>query len=210
MTSSAFDDLVGSANAALLVVTTAVDDVKAGCLVGYHNQSSMSPRQYSFWLSKANHTYRVGLLATHFVVHFLTEHDYDLAERFAATSGQNTDKFADLSVEPDEFGLPLITALPNQMVDDRTERIVATSGQNTEKFADLSVETDEFSLPLITALPNRMVVERLTMLDDGGDHVCVTAGVLTAESDGHFTALRTADVGKLKPAHSAVERIIEP
>jgi flavin reductase (DIM6/NTAB) family NADH-FMN oxidoreductase RutF len=169
MTSSAFDDLVGSANAALLVVTTAVDDVKAGCLVGYHNQSSMSPRQYSFWLSKANHTYRVGLLATHFVVHFLTEHDYDVAERFAATSGQDTDKFA-----------------------------------------DLSVETDEYGLPLITALPNRMVVERLTMLDDGGDHVCVTAGVLTAESDGHFTALRTADVGKLKPAHSAVERIIEP
>src|SRR5690625_3945119 len=119
MTSSAFDDLVGSANAALLVVTTAVDDVKAGCLVGYHNQSSMSPRQYSFWLSKANHTYRVGLLATHFVVHFLTEHDYDLAERFAATSGQNTDKFADLSVETDEFGLPLITALPNRMVVER-------------------------------------------------------------------------------------------
>lgn len=167
--SSAFDDLTGSANSALLVVTTAVDDVRAGCLVGYHNQSSMSPQHYSFWLSKANHTYRAGLRATHFAVHFLTDHDHDLAEHFASASGQNTDKFA-----------------------------------------DIAVETAEHNMPLVTALPNRMIVERISILDDGGDHVCVTARVVTAESDGHFTPLRLTDVADLKPAHGADERIIQP
>ena len=169
MASTAFEDLTGSANSALLVVTTAVDGVQAGCLVGYHAQSSMSPQHYSFWLSKANHTYRAGLLATHFAVHFLTEHDHDLAEHFASTSGQDTDKFA-----------------------------------------DIAVETGQHEVPLVTALPNRMIVQRISILDDGGDHVCVTARVVSAESDGHFTPLCLTDVSDLKPAHGANERIIQP
>ena len=169
MSSDAFYDLMGSANSALLVVTTAVDGVKAGCMVGYHAQASMSPQHYSFYLSKANHTYRVGLLATHFAVHFLTEHDYDMAKHFASTSGQDTDKFA-----------------------------------------DLAVETGEHGLPFVVALPNRMVVEQISILDDGGDHVCVTTRVVSAESDGHFTPLRLTDVSDLKPAHGADERIIQP
>mgnify|MGYP001190347993 CR=1 FL=1 len=169
MSRSPLADLTGSANSALLVVTTAVDDVRAGCLVGYHSQASMSPQHYCFWLSKANHTYRVGLLASHFAVHFLTAHDHDLAERFAGSSGQNTDKFA-----------------------------------------DIAVETGEHGVPLVTALPNRMIVERVAILDDGGDHVCVTARVLRAESDGHFTPLRTLDILDIKPAHGPEERILEP
>ena len=36
MTRNAFDDLMGSSNSALLVVTTAVDDVKAGCMDQLH------------------------------------------------------------------------------------------------------------------------------------------------------------------------------
>lgn len=169
MPRNAFDDLMGSANAALLVVTTAVDDVRAGCLVGYHAQASMDPQHYSFWLSKANYTYRAGLLATHFAVHFLTEHDHDLAEHFASRSGQDTDKFA-----------------------------------------DIAVETGAHGLPYVTALPNRMVVERISILDDGGDHVCVTARVIDAESDGHFTPLRLTDISDVKPAHGPDERILEP
>ena len=169
MVRNAFDDLMGSANAALLVVTTAVDDVRAGCLVGYHAQASMDPQHYSFWLSKANHTYRVGLLATHFAVHFLTAHDHDMAVHFAAQSGQDTDKFA-----------------------------------------DIAVETGDHGLPYVTALPNRMVLERISVLDDGGDHVCVTARVVAAESDEHFTPLRLTDVGDVQPAHPPEERIIQP
>lgn len=164
-----FKDLMGSANAALLVVTTAVDGVNAGCLVGYHAQASMDPRQYAFWLSKANHTYRVGLLATHFALHFLTADDMALAEHFACQSGQHTDKFA-----------------------------------------DLAYKTSPEGIPLVSALPNRMLVERISVLDDGGDHVCVTARVMEAQSSGHFTPLRLTEALDLKPAHGANERIITP
>ena len=49
-----------------------VQDYRAGCLVGFHSQSSIDPRQYAVWLSKANHTYPVALRSELFAVHFLT------------------------------------------------------------------------------------------------------------------------------------------
>src|SRR5690625_7778177 len=86
MSKSAFARLMTAENTSLIVVTTAADEVPAGCLVSYHTQASMTPQHYNFWLSKANHTYRVGLLATHFAVHFLTNDDLNLAHHFGAHS----------------------------------------------------------------------------------------------------------------------------
>lgn len=169
MSSRAFTSLMGAVNSAVVVVTTVADDVRAGCLVGYHSQSSISPQQYCFWLSKANHTYRAGLRATHFAVHFLTDDDLPLATHFATRSGDDTDKFADLEVEPDEHGVLLLKDCPN-----------------------------------------RMVLQRLSIVDDGGDHVCVTARVVDAEGTGEFTPLRIADLGKMAPAHGSDERAVHP
>lgn len=169
MSSSPFPTLMSSANAAVVVVTTIADDVRAGCLVGYHSQASISPQQYCFWLSKANHTYRAGLLATHFAVHFLTEDDLALAQHFASQSGDDLDKFADLPVEIGRHGVPLLSDAPN-----------------------------------------RMVVERLSILDDGGDHVCVTARVLEAEATEKFIPLRITDLGQMLPAHGSDERAVHP
>ena len=169
MSTKAFSALMGSVNSAAVVATTVADDVAAGCLVGYHTQSSIAPQQYCFWLSKANHTYRTGLLATHFAVHFLTTDDLPLAEHFATRSGDDVDKFADLQVTADEHGVPLLQDCPN-----------------------------------------RIVVKRLAIVDDGGDHVCVTARVVDAESSGKFTPLRIADLGKVTPAHGSDERAVHP
>ena len=169
MSADSFDALMASADPAIVVVTTAAEDVRAGCLVGFHSQSSMAPQQYCLWLSKANHTYRVGLRAEHFAVHFLTKNDLDLADRFATQTGEETDKFA-----------------------------------------GLEVDTDGYGVPLIRACPHRLVLERLALLDDGGDHVCVTARMLEAETSGHFTPLRLSDAGDLAPAHDNTERIIRP
>lgn len=169
MSKSAFARLMTAENTSLIVVTTAADEVPAGCLVSYHTQASMTPQHYNFWLSKANHTYRVGLLATHFAVHFLTNDDLSLAHHFGAHSGQQTDKFAGLDVQPNDY-----------------------------------------AVPLLAACPNRMIVEQISMLDDGGDHVCVTGRVVSADSAGHFTPLRLSDAGDLAPAHDNTERIIRP
>ncbi len=169
MSEDSFEMLMASVAPALVVVTTAAEGERAGCLVGFHSQSSIGPEQYCIWLSKANHTYRVALRASHFVVHFLTDEDLAIAEGFGTRSGEVVDKFAGVDVEEGEDGVPLLVACPN-----------------------------------------RLVLERLTLLDDGGDHVCLTTRVLSAESGGAFTPLRVSDAEHLSPGHDANERAIEP
>jgi flavin reductase (DIM6/NTAB) family NADH-FMN oxidoreductase RutF len=70
-----FARLIASLDPPMAVVTTASDRERAGCVVGFHAQSSIDPERYVVWLSKANHTFRVGVHARHFAVHFLGEDD---------------------------------------------------------------------------------------------------------------------------------------
>ena len=169
VTERAFGDLVASADPPLIVVTTAAEGEQAGCVVGFHAQSSIEPERYSVWLSKANHTYRVALRSAYFGVHFLTADDLPVAEHFGTVSGEDVDKFADVEVEIDEHGVPLLAACPH-----------------------------------------RMVLERTAILDDGGDHVCLTTRVLVAQSSGRFRPLRVSDAGDLDAGRDADERAIDP
>jgi flavin reductase (DIM6/NTAB) family NADH-FMN oxidoreductase RutF len=115
MTADAFDAIMRSRDAELIIVTAAEAGERAGCLVGFHSQSSMGPQRYCVWLSKANHTYRVALHATHLAIHFLTTADRGLAERFGTLTGDRTDKFAGLAVTPGPGGAPLLAACPNRL-----------------------------------------------------------------------------------------------
>lgn len=169
MSDDAFGSLMASADPAMVVVTTAAAGERAGCLVGFHSQSSIDPEHYSVWLSKANHTYRVGLRASRFAVHFLTSADVGIAEQFGTRSGEDVDKFADVEVE----------AAPD-------------------------------GIPLLAACPHRMLLERITLLDAGGDHVCLTARVIAAHTAGDFEPLRTSAVVHLDPGHGSDERAIDP
>jgi flavin reductase (DIM6/NTAB) family NADH-FMN oxidoreductase RutF len=169
MSDDAFTTLMSSIDPPMVVVTTVADDEQAGCLVGFHAQASISPERYCIWLSKANHTYRTSLRASHFAVHFLTTDDLALAERFGTVTGEDTDKFEGLDVEADAHGVPLLAACPN-----------------------------------------RMLLERIAVLDDGGDHVCLTTRVVSAESGGRFEPLRVSDADHLDPGHDSEERAIEP
>lgn len=169
MSGDAFNSLMAAVDSAMIVVTTTAEDERAGCLVGFHAQSSISAQHYCLWLSKANHTYRVSLRATHFAVHFLTEKDLPIAERFGTRSGQYTDKFADIDVDTDETGVPLLRQCPNQLL-----------------------------------------LERIAVLDDGGDHVCITARVRSSRTTGAFTPLRLSEVTHLDPGHASEERAIQP
>ena len=164
----AFDALMSSLDPPLMVLTTEADGVRAGCLVGFHAQSSITPGHYCVWLSKANHTYRVGLRARRFAVHFLTAEDLELAERFGTLTGEEVDKFAGVEVQLDD------------------------------------------GLPLLEACPHRMTLERIALLDDGGDHVCLTTQVRAAQSAGEFVPLRVSGAAHLTPGHSSEERAITP
>lgn len=185
MSADAFSTLMSSTDSALIVVTTAAEGEQAGCLVGFHTQSSISGEQYCFWLSKANHTYRVSLRSAHFGLHFLTRDDVAVAEHFGTISGGDTDKFCGIDVDP---------------VPD----IGTASAPEPAPASHLA------AVPLLAAVTHRMVVQRLAMLDDGGDHVCVTARVVSATASGHFTPLRLSDVGHLEAGRKSDERAIHP
>lgn len=127
MDRDAFDGVMASLDPPMAVVTAATDGrdsrdgsdrERAGCLVGFHAQASIDPPQHAVWLSKANHTYRVALLAEHLGVHLLadTEADRDLAERFGSLSGDDTDKFAGLDVDSGPGGVPVLARCVHRLV----------------------------------------------------------------------------------------------
>ncbi|HEY5018229.1 MAG TPA: flavin reductase family protein [Streptosporangiaceae bacterium] len=169
MASDAFDTIMASLDARLIVVTTAEAGERAGCLVGFHSQSSIEPGRYCVWLSKANHTYRVALRATHLALHFLTSGDLALAERFGTLSGDQVDKFAGLAVHPGAGGVPVLEACPNWLV-----------------------------------------VRRIALLDEGGDHVCVSTEPAAAHAGGRFEPLRLSQAGHLVAGHESGERPSPP
>jgi flavin reductase (DIM6/NTAB) family NADH-FMN oxidoreductase RutF len=165
MSSDPFDDIMSCLDNALIVVTTAEGHERAGCLVGFHAQSSMDPGRYAVWLSKANYTYRVALRATHLGIGFLTSADPSLAERFGTLTGDKTDKFAGLRMSLGAGGVPVLADIPHWAI-----------------------------------------LRRIALLDEGGDHVCVTGEPVAAGSSGPFEPLRLSHVGHLRPGHGPRER----
>jgi flavin reductase (DIM6/NTAB) family NADH-FMN oxidoreductase RutF len=122
MDRDAFDSLLASLDTPMAVVTAAAGSERAGCLIGFHAQSSIDPPQHAVWLSKANHTYRVALLSSHLGVHFLTDsdQDHDIAELFGTVSGDDRDKFDGLDVDTGPEGVPVLAACPHRLVVRRT------------------------------------------------------------------------------------------
>jgi hypothetical protein len=53
---------------------------------------------------------------------------------------------------------------------------------------------------------NWLAVRRIALLDEGGDHVCLTTEPVAAQTAGPFRPLRLSQVGHLKAGHSAEER----
>lgn len=116
----AFDDLMGRLDTPMIVVTTVAGGVRAGCLVGFHTQCAMGPPAYAVWLSKANHTYRVGVLADTFGVHFLGIEDRPLAVLFGTTSGDSVDAFEHCTWEEGPDGVPVLTQVADRFVGRRS------------------------------------------------------------------------------------------
>jgi flavin reductase (DIM6/NTAB) family NADH-FMN oxidoreductase RutF len=111
----AFDSIVASLDGPMVVVTAAVGSERAGCLVGFHAQSSIDPKRLTVWLSKANHTYRVALRATHFAVHFLATDQFAIARHFGTTTGDDGDKFVAWPSNSGPGGVPILADVPQWM-----------------------------------------------------------------------------------------------
>lgn len=113
------EQLTSNLDAPLVVVTATNGRQRGGCVVGFHSQCSVEPGRFAIWLSKANHTFRVGWQADRFAVHFLTEADHDIAELFGTNTGDEIDKFALSQWHPGQGDVPLLDACPNRFVGRR-------------------------------------------------------------------------------------------
>jgi flavin reductase (DIM6/NTAB) family NADH-FMN oxidoreductase RutF len=171
----AFDTLIASLDPAMAVVTTASGGERAGCLVGFHAQCSITPHRYVVWLSKANHTFRVALHARHFAVHFLADGSAD--------EGSADERAEDL---PRLFG--------------------TVSGDTTDKFAGVAWSPGPGGVPVLRDCPNRFTAQRVALLDEGSDHVCLVLEPMEVVAPGPFRPLRLSQVAHLQPGHEAEER----
>lgn len=101
---------------ALVVVTTAAADERAGCLVGFHCQCSIEPEQYATWISKANRTCQVAVQAEWLAVHYLDHTQQALAAHFGELTGDSVDKFASVPWTPGPDGVPLLDECPDRLL----------------------------------------------------------------------------------------------
>ena len=114
-----FDALMADVDPVMIIVTTASDGVRAGCLVGFHTQCGIDPVEYAVWLSKANNTYRIGALSETFAVHVLAKEHHDLAELFGGQTEEEVDKFQRCDWTPGPDGVPLLDAVADRFVATR-------------------------------------------------------------------------------------------
>lgn len=103
-----FGQLVGQLDYPMLIVTTALGEDRAGCLVGFHTQCSIDPPRYLVCISRLNHTFALAMRSEMLAVHFLDESDYRLASLFGEHTGDTIDKFAACSWRRLR-GLPVLT-----------------------------------------------------------------------------------------------------
>jgi len=117
-----FIEMTGRLNYPMLLVTTATDGERAGCLVGFSTQSSIDPPRFIACLSDKNHTQRVASRADALAVHFLPPDAEDLAELFGSETGDEVDKFARCRWHPGPLGLPIIDRCRSWFVGRILER----------------------------------------------------------------------------------------
>ena len=165
-----FTDLADRFDPPLLIVTTAAQGTRAGCVVGFHSQASIDPVRYAVWISKANFTYRVALLASHLAVHRLDSRHHELARLFGGSTGDEIDKFAAVAHDDGPFGVPIL--------------------------ADCD---------------DRFLLERVSMSDDGGDHVCFVGIPVDVDvGQQQLAALRVSDLHDISPGHDSHDTVPPP
>jgi flavin reductase (DIM6/NTAB) family NADH-FMN oxidoreductase RutF len=119
---SPFERLVATLDYPLYVVTTALDDHPAGCLIGFATQCSIHPPRFLACLSKKNHTLLLAREAASVAVHIVEEKDKHIAELFGGETGDEVDKFARVSWHR-AHGVPILDACQRWFVGSVLQQI---------------------------------------------------------------------------------------
>ena len=122
---SPFHRFTGAIDYPMFVVTAAAGGERAGCLVGFTTQCSISPPRYVVCISERNRTFEVASAADLLGVHLADAAHPELAELFGTTTGDDSDKFASCRWEEGPGGVPLLTDLATRFVGRVVERVDA-------------------------------------------------------------------------------------
>jgi flavin reductase (DIM6/NTAB) family NADH-FMN oxidoreductase RutF len=110
-------------DAPMYIVTVTNGRERAGCLIGFATQASISPGRFLACLSVKNHTYRVAQDAERLAVHAVPADREDLAELFGGQTGDEADKFARCRWTAAADGTPMLDDCPARFVGDILERL---------------------------------------------------------------------------------------
>jgi flavin reductase (DIM6/NTAB) family NADH-FMN oxidoreductase RutF len=89
---------------------------------------------------------------------------------------------------------------------DLAELFGGETGDDVDKFTRCAWTPGPDGLPLLDRCPNRVVGTRVTVLDDGSDHLLVVLAPESAARGGPFRPLRLSAVDDVTPGHEAEER----
>jgi flavin reductase (DIM6/NTAB) family NADH-FMN oxidoreductase RutF len=140
--SDQFADLMAKLDQSMVIVTTLAGDDHAGCLVGFHSQSSIDPPRYVVWISQANHTHEVAQRASVFAVHLVPSDRRDLAELFGGVTSDELDKLERCAWSPGPDGVPLLNGCPDRFVGRRVEWLDADGDHGGIVLEPTVVHTD--------------------------------------------------------------------
>lgn len=104
----AFEELMGTLDHPLFIVTTAHQGQRSGCLVGFATQTSIHPPRFLVALSDKNRTLGLARGAEHLAVHLVPDDATALAELFGGRTGDELDKFAHCAWHEGPHGLPIL------------------------------------------------------------------------------------------------------
>jgi flavin reductase (DIM6/NTAB) family NADH-FMN oxidoreductase RutF len=108
-----FNELMGNVDYPMLIVTTAVEEERAGCLVGFATQCSIDPPRFLVCLSEKNRTFALARASGALAVHFPGQDRGDLVELFGGETGDEIDKFSRCEWREGPGGAPILTELEN-------------------------------------------------------------------------------------------------
>lgn len=109
MTSS-FENLVCELDYPMIVITVAAGDDRDGCLVGFSTQCSIDPSRYAVFVSKTNRTVAIAARTDTMIVHFLRRGDDAIAHLFGEESGDEVEKFDQVSWHEGPGATPVLDA----------------------------------------------------------------------------------------------------
>jgi flavin reductase (DIM6/NTAB) family NADH-FMN oxidoreductase RutF len=118
-----FDELMGTLDYPMVVVTTMAGGRVDGCLVGFTTQCSIDPPLLAVCLSDKNRTTRTARGAEALALHLLEPEHRPLAELFGGQTGDDVDKFAEVPWAPGPLGAPLLTGIDRWVVGRIADRI---------------------------------------------------------------------------------------